>query len=709
MLRLFVSCAKGMEQLLENELQGLGAKSITVTQAGCYVDADLKLAYTIALWSRLASRVLVELGRAETLNAEQIQQAISVFDWTQVMRDTHSFVVDFHGTNDEIRNTQFGAQVVKDGIIDFFRGRNAQRPNVDKQVPDIRVNARYHKNELIWSLDFSGGGLHQRGYRKQQGEAPLRETLAAAVLIRAGIHQQLEHDEPVILDPFCGSGTLVIEAAKIAADQAPGLNRRDWGFLRWVGHDRSIWHSVLENAEKRFKEGRNNMTARFYASDMNPKLIGIAKENAARCQLGQFIQFDTSDVLDMQAPADQGLLIANPPYGERLGEEVETLLLYRRLGRRLKQSFLGWQIALLAGDETLLKRLKLRSHKKYAFMNGPIATTLALFDLTKEQVEFTESQSEDLSNRLKKNYSKLSKWARKEGLEAWRVYDADLPEYNAAIDIYGDHLVIQEYAPPKTIPDGVATDRLWHLVEMVAETLPFDSSHIVLKVRKRQKGQEQYERRNRQKQDSVIFNVQEYGAEFEVNLTDYLDTGLFLDHRLVRKELFDKCEDLDVLNLFSYTCTASVQAALGGAHSVTSVDMSKTYLAWGERNFHLNGLRGRQYEFIQADCFTWMRDQRDDRRYDVIFIDPPTFSNSKRMTGTLDIQRDHVGLIKTAGRLLNEGGVILFSNNRKKFKIDEAGLEKAGYSVNNQTEASIPEDFKRHKGIHHYFIISKEY
>ena len=194
---------------------------------------------------------------------------------------------------------------------------------------------------------------------------------------------------------------------------------------------------------------------------------------------------------------------------------------------------------------------------------------------------------------------------------------------------------------------------------------------------------------------------------FEVNLTDYLDTGLFLDHRLVRKELFDKCDGLDVLNLFAYTCSASVQAALGGANRVVSVDMSKTYLQWGKRNFALNDLHGPQYEFIQADCFNWLRENRDSAPFDVIFLDPPTFSNSKRMDGTLDIQRDHVGLIKTAARLLTDDGVILFSNNRRKFDIDVDGLDKAGFSVNDQTQASIPEDFKRHKGIHHYFIISR--
>jgi len=706
MQRYFIACAKGIEPLLFDELQTLGITDVKQTLAGCTIQASLEQAYQVALWSRLASRVLLELGKAEVTTADDIQAVITQYDWQQVLDPSASLVIDFNGHSEQIRHTQFGAQIIKDGIVDYFKALGQQRPSVDKQHPDIRIAARLHKGELVWSLDFSGEGLHRRGYRLQQGEAPLRENLAAAILYRAGIEEFLGKSEFNFCDPFCGSGTLVIEAAMMALDHAPGLARANWGFLNWKGHQPKVWHELLEQAELRFKKARATFTGRIVASDINSRLVAMAETNSKRLLLDKFIEFRHENAMEVEAPAENGLLVSNPPYGERLGEEVETLLLYRRFGRQLKAQFSGWKAAILAGDESLLKRLKLRSDKKYRFHNGALEVTLANYDLTKEQLEFTENQNNDIANRLQKNHQKLSKWARKEQLEAWRLYDADLPDYNAAIDVYQDYLVVQEYAPPKTIPEGVARDRLWHLLETISDVLPYTEDHIILKVRQRQSGTQQYQKK-KEPAESVVLHINEYAAQFEVNLTDYLDTGLFLDHRLVRKELVDKCDGLDVLNLFAYTCSASVQAALGGASRVVSVDMSKTYLRWGERNFRLNGLNNPNYEFIQADCFNWLRENRQLDPFDVIFLDPPTFSNSKRMEGTLDIQRDHVGLIKTAARLLTEDGVILFSNNRRKFKIDEEALEKAGFSVNDQTEASIPEDFKRHKGIHHYYIISR--
>ena len=703
MHRFFIACAKGLEELLHEELQAYELPYLKQTFAGCYIDASLEQAYRIVMWSRLASRMLLQLGEHEPSSLDDIKLTLTQFNWQSVFSNNETFIVDFSGGNDDIRHTQFGAQLVKDCIVDYFRNKDLTRPNIEKEQPDIRIAVRLHKGKLVWSLDFSGDGMHKRGYRTEQGAAPLRETLAAAILIRSGIKTELEKPQPAIFDPFCGSGTLLIEAAMMACDHAPGLGRGHWGFLRWKGHDTAAWHSVLDEAEERFKVGKAAFKGIIKGSDSSGRMISIARSNASRVLLNNVIEWEERDATDLEAPAESGLLVTNPPYGERLGEVVETLLLYQRFGQTLKENFHNWQLSILAGDEQLLKRLRLRSHKKYSLLNGAIPVTLAFYDLTKEQPDFTESKSNDLLNRLKKNYSKLRKWADKEELDCWRVYDADIPEYNAAIDIYGDYLVVQEYAAPKTVPDGVANDRLWFMLETLSEALPFDESNIVLKRRQRQSGRQQYEKRS---QESKVLTVHEYGARFEVNLTDYLDTGLFMDHRLVRKELLDKCNELDVLNLFAYTCTASVQAARSGAKRVVSVDMSNTYLKWGERNFELNNLRG-DYDFIQADCFSWMREQRGKQAFDVIFLDPPTFSNSKRMTGTLDIQRDHVGLIKTAANLLHEDGVILFSNNRKKFKIDVEGLEKAGFEVNDQTQASIPEDFKRHKGIHHYFIISR--
>lgn len=697
-LQLFATCAKGFEPLLFDELTEIGGIEVKQTQGGCWFQGTQREAYLANLWSRFANRILLQLGQCPITQVSAIPAEVQATNWSQVFDPTEPFIVDFHGRHPEIRHTQFGAQLIKDGIVDYFRAEGIERPSVDKHA-NVRIYAHVHKDTLTWYLDLSGESLHVRGYRQQQGSAPLRETLAAAVLKRAGMSAKVN----VVCDPFCGSGTLVIEAAMVALDRAPGLTRTHWGFTSWQQHQPELWQSLLTEAQDRFTAACAQSSFHGYGSDYDAQVVGIARTNAQRAGVADFLTFSTQEMTTVEAPAEQGLLVCNPPYGERLGEEVETLLLYRRLGHLLKQQFHGWQASVLAGDETLLKRLKLRSKKKYKLMNGALETSLANFDLTEEQVEFTQSQSNDLGNRLKKNYQKLEKWAAKEGISAWRLYDADLPEYNAAVDVYNDYLVIQEYAAPKDIPEAVAKDRLWHLIDTLAQELPFAADKMTLKVRQRQSGKQQYQK---QEPRGLTTVVHEYGVQFEVNLSDYLDTGLFLDHRWARRELGRLSKGRRVLNLFAYTCSASVHAALSGAEEVVSVDLSRTYLQWGERNFALNGLRGRQYDFVQADCIQWLREQRPQQRFDVIFLDPPTFSNSKRMDDVLDIQRDHIELLKLAARLLSNNGVILFSNNKRKFKLDETELAEAFLQAENLTERSISTDFARHKGIHYLFRVT---
>ncbi|MDN7123694.1 bifunctional 23S rRNA (guanine(2069)-N(7))-methyltransferase RlmK/23S rRNA (guanine(2445)-N(2))-methyltransferase RlmL [Pseudidiomarina sp. 1APP75-32.1] len=705
-LQLFATCAKGLEPLLFDELQRLGIEDVQQTLAGCRFTSDREGAYRVCLWSRLASRVLLQLGQCPVGNdLGAVSAAVAATPWQEHMDATQSFVVDFTGQNQQIRHTQFGSQLVKDGIVDYFRDAGLGRPNVDKADPDLRINAHLQRDQLTWYLDLSGEALHKRGYRLQQGAAPLRETLAAAIAIRAGVTT----DTDIIVDPFCGSGTLLIEAAMIILEHAPGLRRDNWGFRYWKQHQPELWQQLHEQAEATHRQAKEASSLKLYGSDTDPRVLAIADQNAERLDLNGFFHWQTCDATKVAAPVleegqQNALVICNPPYGERLGEEVETLLLYRRFGQRLRQAFQGWQVALLAGDEGLLKRVKMRSHKKYKLYNGALEVVLALYDLTKEQVEFTKEQSSDLANRLKKNYQKLEKWAAKEGVSAWRLYDADLPEYNAAVDVYNEHVVIQEYAAPKDIPPAVAKERLWFLLDTLAEELPFAAANMHLKVRQKQAGKQQYQR---QQLRGITTIVHEYNAQFKINLSDYLDTGLFLDHRWARRKIAELSQNKVVLNLFAYTCSASVHAALGGALSVTSVDLSKTYLGWGEENFRLNGLPLRPHSFIQADCMQWLQKQPPQQRFDVIFLDPPTFSNSKRMQDVLDTQRDHVQLLKLAGRLLKDDGVIIFSTNKKKFKLDHAGLADAFLQADDWTQRSISLDFARHKGIHQLFKVTQ--
>jgi 23S rRNA (guanine2445-N2)-methyltransferase / 23S rRNA (guanine2069-N7)-methyltransferase len=284
--------------------------------------------------------------------------------------------------------------------------------------------------------------------------------------------------------------------------------------------------------------------------------------------------------------------------------------------------------------------------------------------------------------------------------EAFRVYDADLPEYNAAIDLYGKHAVVQEYeAPPEIDPIKVAA-RFGDILAVTPDVLGIERAALVVKVRRRRKAGEQYE-----KLDDVgeTFLVHEGDLAFLVNLTDYLDTGLFLDHRKTRALLADLARGKRFLNLFAYTGTATVAAAKGGATHTTTVDMSRTYLDWARQNFEVNGIRGPDHQIIQADCLQWLHDERG--RYDLIFLDPPTYSASKRMQGTLDIQRDHAELIAKTASLLTPGGKLVFSCNFQRFKLDREAL--ADLEIEEITPRTVDEDFSRQPKIHRCFVIDR--
>lgn len=709
MLNYFATCAKGLEPLLFEELQALGAAEVKQTLAGCYFRGEQQTGYRVCLWSRMASRVLLQLDKQPVSNRDELLQAATDIDWPALFSDRATFAVDFRGTTNALNHTQFSARVVKDGVVDRFREENHSRPSVDPQQPDVQINVRLAKEHATFYLDLSGESLHKRGYRQQKGAAPLRETLAAAVVARSGITLAQASVPKTLLDLFAGSGTLLLEAAQVLTDRAPGLSRTRWGFEGWRGHRPRVWQALMAEAIERFETGRQACAIRFHAVDTDATVLDAARQNAEQLDVETLFSFTCDNALTFDASdLPKGLLLSNPPYGERLGDELAVLLLFRQLGQRLREHYQGWEVGLLAPEEVLLKRLKLTSQKKYKLFNGAIPVTLALFNINESQVEFTKTHNDDVANRLRKNAQKLAKWARREGIEAYRLYDADLPEYNAAIDVYGDYLVVQEYAPPSTIPDGVADDRFWHILETIPAVLPFDESHMIVKQRKRQAGKAQYEKQDDERH--IEFEVAEYNTRFKVNLTDYLDTGLFLDHRVVRRELQTLCKGKRLLNLFAYTGTASVHAGVGGAEHITTVDMSRTYLNWAKDNFRLNHITISKHDFIQADCLSWLEEasqtsEQQQPRWDVIFLDPPTFSNSKRMEQSFDVQRDHVELLRQAASLLTPDGLLIFSTNKRKFRIDRNALSELGLDAADRSGWSIPEDFKRNKHIHQCWFI----
>ena len=700
MYSFFVSCPKGLEYLLADEISSFGIEPQHTNHQGVYGETDLKGLYHICLWSRLANRVQLILFKGPAQTPKMAQQLCMQYPWETVFNEDKSISVEFHGSSDQFRNAMFGAQVVKDGIVDYFRDHAKQRPDVDKKNPDVRLHAFLKKDELTLSLDLAGYSLHQRGYRLQSGGAPLKENLAAALLIRAH-WPELSQQGYGLLDPCCGSGTFVIEAAMIAANIAPGLLREDQAFVNWNQHQAPLWAQARALAEKEIRS--TNLS--LHGNDEDEALIRMAKANAVRAGVESYVKFQTQPLKTMRAPMAKGLVICNPPYGERMGEVQQLIPLYQQIGQQLHQHFQNWHAAVLTNNSLLAKAIGLRSEKQYSIFNGPLACKLYCFELS-EQNEFRSALEKPnaavaaLHNRLQKNWQHMQKWAKRKGVTAFRVYDADLPEYAFALDWYDGKVVLQEYAPPASIPLHKAEKRSLEMIQAVPAIFSIAENNIILKERKQQKGREQYQRLAKKHIEQCI---QEGDARFKVNLSDYLDTGLFLDHRPLRLQFAKLPAGSRFLNCFCYTATASVHAALSGVQT-TNIDLSNTYLRWAEDNFELNGIDKNRHQFIQFDCLEWLGLCRE--KFDTIFLDPPSFSNSKRMSTTLDIQRDHEALINAAMRLLNENGRLYFSTNLRSFKLATSISDSKRFHVKDISKASIDEDFKRRPKIHYCFELS---
>ncbi|MGF1741481.1 bifunctional 23S rRNA (guanine(2069)-N(7))-methyltransferase RlmK/23S rRNA (guanine(2445)-N(2))-methyltransferase RlmL [Vibrio profundum] len=699
--------SNGLENLLVEELLELGITDPKPVQAGVRFKATNEQIYRCCLWSRLASRFVRVLGEFNCQDDMDLYLSATAINWVNHFHSTKKFVVDFNGTNREIRNSQYGAMKVKDAVVDCFEKKSLPRPNIDKDNPDLRIHVRLHREKAIIGIDMVGPGLHQRGYRLKTGRAPLRETLASAIVLRSG----WSSDKP-LLDPMCGSGTLLIEAAMLAANMAPGVKREYWCFEALEDFDAELWAEIKSEAKVQARRGVKNVGCKFYGFDNDSHVLQSAIDNARRAGVESLIQFDVADAATVKRPAEfeNGVILSNPPYGERLGTHPGLIALYTAFGGQLKAEFNGCSASIFSSSNELLSCLRMRAEKQFKLSNGALPCHQKNYLITSKPPEGAsegqDNQAEEsqiapeFSNRLKKNMAKIGKWAKKEQLDCYRVYDADLPNYNVAIDCYQDHLVIQEYAAPKDIPEEKAKRRLTDIIRAAIKVMGVDANKVVLKVREKQKGRSQYQK---QSSESQTIEVNEYGVKLITNLYDYLDTGLFLDHKLTRRMLGQMSAGKDFLNLFAYTGSATVHAACGGAKSTTTVDMSNTYLDWAKENMQLNGQVGRQHKYEQTDCLQWLENCTD--QYDLIFIDPPTFSNSKRMDKTFDVQRDHIDLLKNLKRMLKEGGTIVFSNNKRHFKMDFEQLAELNLEADNISSKTLPLDFSRNKHIHNCWLI----
>ena len=714
----FATCPKGIDEVLYHEILSMGISHVKQTRSGVYFKGDLQAAYKVCLWSRLANRVFLPLARFEAKTPDELyMQVYESVQWHDHLKVNNTIAVDFTANHANAFHSHYAALRVKDAVADQFRDKYGSRPSVDKENPDVRINV-FMKGDLTQvSLDLSGDSLHKRGYRLEGGKAPLKENLAAAILVRANWPELARTGAPLV-DPLCGSGTLLIEGALMAMDRAPGLSRSAFGFTKWKQHDPAAWHALLAEAKARAEKGIQIITGNFFGFDADREIIAQAKANAIRAGVEKVISFQVQELQNLKAPETKisGLLIANPPYGERMGRTTNLENLYKTLGNQLKQHYKGWSATVFTAYPDLAKKMGIRSNKQYHLFNGPIPCKLLNFDIQEKWVMHErlpgrplsqtgktidiDPTSEMFQNRLKKNLRILGKWARKEGITCYRLYDADMPEYAVAIDVYQDHLHVQEYRAPDTVSPEKTKKRLKQVLTVLPEVLRIPPEKIIFKMREKKKGDTQYERFDSR---GHFFEIRENSLRFLVNLTDYLDTGLFLDQRLLRQWVREQAWGKRVLNLFCYTATATVYAASGGAATTKSVDMSKTYLSWAKKNLGLNHYDNANHQLVQADCLEWIAACKE--KYDLIYLDPPTFSNSKRMKTAFDIQRDHMQLLTQTLHLLAPDGILIFSCNHRRFKLAPEAKER--WDVKDITQPTIPRDFQRNQRIHNAFEVRK--
>ncbi len=773
-LEFFASCLAGLEQPLAAELKSFGIERVRPLGGGAAFFCDVEHVMRACLWSRLASRIMLVLGRVNAGDADLLYAGAYDIAWEDVLASDATMAVRAHGSNDELRNSRFTALKVKDAIADRMRAKRDERPVVDVVAPRASIDVRVHDRRATISLDLSGEALNHRSYLapSDKEDAALSCSLAAGALA-LGEWAALADAGAAFVDPVCRDGIMLVEAASMACDQAPGLNRAKWGFMGWSQFDGEAWNALLDEAYERFEEGLARVAGaealeasrdarpdlsrvRFAGASSSSPFISKARDHVRRAGLRPAVSVELGDAsnvgeltarvlkvarrsslavvasnLDSKSrsdsaahvQADEAAFVAassvaakSAPADATDGSEADLSPLLPRF------------IALGAVDvESRFGAAPVTSAK---IGRGRIETTVQVFEGAPagavlieipdmaggapHKVEVFERASEQFASRLRKVFKERRKWATREGVTCYRVYDSDLPDYAVAIDVYtgaGDargntYLHIAEYAPPASVDPAKARHRFNDALSIAPIVCGIRPDHVFSKTRIREKGGSQYRNAGHR---AYVTTVEECGHQFEVDLAGRLDTGLFLDHRETRKLIGREAEGARFLNLFAYTGTASVYAAAGGARTTTTVDLSQTYLDWAQRNMAANGFVGSEHSFERADVMRWITEaRRSGRRFDLIFVDPPTFSNSKSMgRRTWDVQRDHVELLIGVTHLLSEEGKAVFSCNLRSFKPYVEDLEKYGVEIEDISAETIPVDFARTPRIHKCYLVRR--
>lgn len=737
-MEFFATCPTGFERLLADELEGIGVQRVRPLRGQVAFFGDLEGAYRVCLWSRLASRVVAVVARVDAADADALYEGVSSLPWEDHLGPTTSFLVDASGGNDQLRTSQFTSLRVKDAVVDRMRSRTGVRPSVSTSDPDLRITAHVGRSRATIGIDLVGTPLFRRGYEPARATGGLRADYACALLALA--RWKPEAGEAArIVDMTPGQGTILVEAALVAAHRAPGLLRARWGFEGWRQHDPAAWGKAVEDARGRAAERPACVLA--VPQDVRPPskaLFRAAGMEAQALALGDFAA-EPAGACDLLVC---DLTQARPEDVARQAHLLSSLA-------RLSSELAPHRVATVSRDLTPQSALRREAAEAVESRMGKAEAWLWSFDRgegwlaprTVRLPDGTESPvlvaaSDQFAARLRKNARARRKWARREDVSCYRVYDADLPDYAVTVDLYqgvdaatgspnGERwLQVSEYAPPKDVDPALAQSRLLDALSLAPAILDVSPRHTYLRIRRRDRGGSQYAKEAREPQRNRTAArdrslppgahlIDEGGLTFEVNFSQRLDCGIFLDHRTTRGMLRELAKQTKgskrFLNLFAYTGTATCYAADGGMAHTTTVDLSRPSLDWARRNMARNGFAGPAHEFVQADVVRWVSEQRHTRnRWDLVFCDVPTFSNSSRMgRRSFDVQRDHAELVIGVSRLLTRGGTGIFSCNLRGFKPDVEKLRGAGVELEDITAQTIPEDFARNPRVHAAFLFRR--
>jgi 23S rRNA (guanine2445-N2)-methyltransferase / 23S rRNA (guanine2069-N7)-methyltransferase len=755
-LQLIATCAFGLEAVVVRELAALGYEAHVARPGRIQFSGEADAVCRANLWLRSADRVLVELAAFPAPDFDALFDTTKSLPWEEWIAADAAIPVRGRSLKSQLSSVPAIQRTVKKAIVDRLM---AARPviSLPETGAPVPVEISIVDNMATLDLDTSGNGLHRRGYRTLAAAAQLRETLAAAMV-------QLSFWKPdrQLVDPFCGTGTIVIEAAMIGRRLAPGRNR-SFAAERWTTIPPSAWTAARDEAADL---ALPNLPLRIIGCDADAEALKLARYHAQQAGAADDIHFQQHEFSELTSSRNYGCVVTNPPYGVRMGEEEEIERLYRSMPevlRRLKT----WSHFILSARPDLEQLVGQTADKRRKLYNGRLECTLYQFfgprpprrkdgeaspaTHLKEQKnepavpsqladapgssleripsssplpsrpsrgegtgrtaarpafgglrEESTRQAEEFANRLMKLARHLRRWPTKRGISCYRIYERDIPEVPLVVDRYEDALHIAEFERPHDRTAAEHADWLDHMVRTAAEALETPREFVFVKHRQRQRGESQYERVDDRK---ALRIVNEGGLKFQVNLSDYLDTGLFLDHRITRSMVREAAGGGRFLNLFAYTGSFTVYAAAGGAAETTTVDLSGNYLDWAQENMRLNGLLGPAHQFIRADSHEFLASLRGQARFDLAVVDPPTFSNSKRLEEDWDVQRDHAALLQQVLGVMRPGGTVLFSTNSRRFKLDEEALAPAA-TIREITKQTIPEDF-RNKRIHRAWRIVK--